>query len=417
VKGWLFETTVYLLTISFVISIIINLLTKPRIFPSKKSLRGWLRIKKNKGLKVLLVEDELLHAGLVKSELKKAGYYSKDLVHLISGERGLEILQKEAFDLVLLDFPLPGMDVMDLLKRMRGMNLDIPVFVITGQQSVKVAMKAMELGSYDYMLKSDLLSPKQAAAMLGVTYQTIQNYIYTGKLKSYKTPGGRHRIRREDIMNLGFLEERPTRRELYRGYIETLGALTDALDARNGIASGHSRRVAAYVAPLTEKMGISGEEQESIKLAALLHDVGKIFISETILSKPGKLTEQEQSLIQQHPEIGERITGGVEFLQATKTFIRHHHERFDGGGYPDGLSDEEIPLGARMISIAESFDCITADCAYRPKRGIGEAIEEIEGCAGTQFDSDIVSVFLENREKVIPGNYPNPYREGRGAGY
>ncbi len=367
-----------------------------------------MSIKKKKGLKILLVEDNLLKAGLVKGELKKAGYHSKDLVHMISGEGGLEILQKEAFDVVLLDFPLFGMDVMNFLEKMRGMNLDIPVFVITGQQSVRVAMKAMELGSYDYMLRSDLLSPKQAAAMLGVTYQTIQNYIHTGKLKSYQTPGGRHRIPREDIMNLGFLEERPTKGELYRTYIETLGALTDALDARNGIASGHSKRVAAYVAPLTEKMGISGEEQESIKLAALLHDVGKIFISETVLSKPGRLTDQEQSLVRRHPEIGERIIGGVEFLKATKTFIRHHHERFDGGGYPDGLSHEEIPLGARMISVAEAFDCITADCAYRPKRGIGEAIDEIETCSGTQFDSEIVSIFLENRENMVQGNYPNP---------
>lgn len=355
-----------------------------------------------------MVEDELLHAGLVRSELKEAGYDSRDSVHVISGERGLEILQREAFDLVLLDYPLPGMNVVDVLKRVRETNLDIPVFLITGQESVRVAVKAMELGSYDYILKSDLLSPKQAAAMLGVTYQTIQNYIHTEKLKSYKTPGGRHRIRREDIMNLGCLEETPTRSELYRSYVETLGALTDALDARNGIASGHSKRVAAYVAPLTEQMGLSGEEQESIKLAALLHDVGKIFITETVLSKPGKLTEQEQFLIRQHPEIGERIIGGVEFLRATKTFIRHHHERFDGGGYPDGLSYEEIPLGARIISVAEVFDCITSDCAYRPKREIGEAIDEMERCAGAQFDSEIVNIFLENREKVVQGSYPNP---------
>lgn len=392
-------------------------MAKPRIFPSKRSQRRWLGIRKKKGLKVLLVEDELLQAGFVKSELKKAGYDTRDLVRVISGKRGLETLQQEAFDVILLDFPLPGIDVMDLLRKIRGMNLDIPVFVITGQQSVNVAMKAMELGSSDHFVKSDLLSPKQAAAMLGVTYQTIQNYIYTGKLKSYRTPGGRHRIRQDDIMGLGFLEERPTRRELYRGYIETLGALTDALDARNGIASGHSRRVAAYAAALTEMLGISEEEQEIIKLAALLHDVGKIFISEQVLSKPGKLTEQEQSLIRQHPEIGERIIAGVEFLQETKTFIRHHHERFDGGGYPDGLSYGEIPLGAKIISVAEVFDCITSDSTYHSKRGIGEAMDEIGRCAGTQFDSEIVSLFLENREKVVHGNYPNPHQGGGSEGY
>jgi len=300
------------------------------------------------------------------------------------------------------------MNVVDVLKRVRETNLDIPVFLITGQESVRVAVKAMELGSYDYILKSDLLSPKQAAAMLGVTYQTIQNYIYTGRLKSYKTPGGRHRIRREDIMSLGFLEERPTRRELYRIYIETLGAFTDALDARNGIASGHSRRVGHYVVALTEKMGISGEEQESIKLAALLHDVGKVFIGDRTLSKPGKLTDQERYLIRQHPEMGERLVSGVEFLKGRKSLIRYHHERFDGKGYPDGLSGEEIPLGARMISLAESFDCITSDCTYRHAKSLGEAIDEVEICAGTQFDPEIVGVFLENRDEVARGYYQPP---------
>jgi excisionase family DNA binding protein len=310
-------------------------------------------MKKKKGLKVLLVEDKLLHTGLVKRELKHGGYDLRDFVNVISGESGLEILQKEAFDLVLLDYPLPGVNVTNFLKKMREMNLDIPVFMTTGQESIRVAIKAMELGSYDYISKSDLLSAKQAAAMLGVTYQTIQNYIYTGRVKSYKTPGGRHRIRREDIMNLGFWEG-PTRGELYRGYIDTLGALTDALDARDGIASGHSRRVAHYVAALTEKMGVSAEEEESIKLAALLHDVGKILISEQTLSKPGKLTD----------------------------------------------SGEEIPLGARMISLAESFDWITSDCTYRLGKNLEEAIDEIETCAGTQFDPEIVRTFLEKRDIV-----------------
>lgn len=347
-----------------------------------------------------MVEDELLHAGLVKRELNQGGYDLRDFVDVISEESGLEILQKKAFDLVLLDYPLPGVNVTDFLKKIREMNLDIPVFMTTGQESIRVAIKAMELGSYDYILKSDLLSPKQAAAMLGVTYQTIQNYIYNGRLKSYKTPGGRHRIRREDIMNLGFWEG-PTREELYRGYIDTLGALTDALDARDGIASGHSRRVAHYVAVLTEKMGVSAEEEESIKLAALLHDVGKILISEQTLSKPGKLTDQEYHLIRQHPEMGERIVGGVEFLKEGKSLIRYHHERFDGEGYPDGLSGEEIPLGARMISLAESFDWITSDCTYRLGKNLGEAIDEIETCAGTQFDPEIVRTFLGKRDEVV----------------
>jgi excisionase family DNA binding protein/putative nucleotidyltransferase with HDIG domain len=337
------------------------------------------------------------------------GADSKDLEHAISGEKGLDILQKEPFDLVLLDYSLPAMDGLDVLKRMREMDLDIPVVMITGQGSERVAAKALKLGARDYILKSDLFSPKQVADLLGVTYQTIKNYIHRGRLKTYKTPGGHHRIRREDIMKLGFLEDGPSRQEmaesyskLYRGYMGTIEALTSALEARDGIASGHSIRVATLVDPLTEIIGISREEGERIKLAALLHDIGKVIIRDQILSKPGRLTDQEYYLIRQHPEMGERIVRGVEFLKGVEPLIRHHHERFDGKGYPDGLSGEKIPLGARMISLAEAFDCITSECTFQSRRGLEEATEEIEKHAGTQFDPGIVKTFLE---EVIPKLY------------
>jgi ribonuclease P protein subunit RPR2 len=292
------------------------------------------------------------------------------------------------------------------------MALDIPKIMATDQENAEIVTKAKDIGSSSNISKSEILTPRQVAAILGVSCQTIKNYIYRGRLRAYKTPGGHHRIRREDLINLGYLEDGPSKEEmvdryneLYRGYISALRALTSALDTRDGIASGHSRRVANYVASLTEKMGISGEEQEGIKLAALLHDVGKVLVSEQALSKPGKLTDQERYLIRQHPEMGERIVSGAEFLTGGKLLIRYHHERFDGKGYPDGLSGEEIPLGARVISLAESFDCITSDCTYHRGKGLEEAIDEIARHAGTQFDPEIVRIFLENRDEVVQENH------------
>jgi excisionase family DNA binding protein len=250
--------------------------------------------------------------------------------------------------------------------------------------------------------QADMVNVRDAAKLLGVSTQTVKNYIYSGKLRSYRTPGGHHRIPHEDLTTLGFHELRPSREELvesydelYDSYINTIRCLTSALDARDGISSGHSRRVGKYVSSLTEVMGISREEREAIKLAALLHDVGKVFVSERILSKPGKLTDQEYHLIRQHPKMGEKIVSEVEVLETAKAPIRHHHERFDGKGYPDGLPGDEIPLGARMISVVEAFDCITCDCTFQPKKGLDEAANELERHAGTQFDPGIVKIFLE----------------------
>lgn len=360
-------------------------------------------MKGRKGLKVLLVEDERLGGGLLKRELKRSGYDSTNLVKTISRKDDLGILLKEPYDLVLLGYPLDGAKAIDILKRVREMNLDISVTMITGKESARVALKTMESGFYDYAWKSDLVSARDAAAILGVTVQTIKNYIHSGRLETHRTPGGRHRIRWEDISRLGGLEEGPFKTDLYQGYIDTLQAVTNALDARDGNQSGHSRRVMEIVISLTEIVGISGKEQEIIKVAALLHDLGKIMISEHILSKPGKLTDQERYLVQQHPELGEVMVNGVRFLQDTKSLIRHHHERFDGTGYPDGISGQEIPLGARMIFLAGAFDCITHECTYHPKRCVEDAVSEIEQYAGTQFDPEIARIFLENRDQVVQG--------------
>ncbi|NIS59764.1 MAG: HD domain-containing protein [Proteobacteria bacterium] len=250
---------------------------------------------------------------------------------------------------------------------------------------------------------TDLIKTKQAAQLLGVTVQTVKNYIYSGKLKSYRTLGGHHRIMISDLQDLASIRSHPCRKDLleqydllYRGYIDTVGALLKALDARDGIASGHSRRVANYACAIGRAVGFPPQSQRTLELAALLHDIGKIMISEQILGKPGKLTDQETYFIRQHPEMGEKIVGEVEFLKETKPFIRHHHERFDGLGYPDGLAGEGIPLGARIIFMAEVFDTLRSDSSYHKSWDLKETLGEMELGSGTQFDPDILRTFIEN---------------------
>jgi excisionase family DNA binding protein/putative nucleotidyltransferase with HDIG domain len=251
--------------------------------------------------------------------------------------------------------------------------------------------------------EAEIINPREAAKILGVTVQTIKNYIYRGKIKSYKTPGGHHRIRREDIMNLAPLEDRPSRDEimksytkLYQGYIDTLGALTNALDARDGIVSGHSRRVADYASSIAKSLGFAQEEIRLIELAGLLHDVGKIMISEHILGKPGRLTDQELYLIQQHPVMGEQIVERVGLLGETGSIIRHHHERFDGKGYPDGLGGAKIPLQARILFVAETFDSLRSNSSFHQGLALNRSIDIITRESDTQFDPEIVRVFINS---------------------
>jgi len=258
------------------------------------------------------------------------------------------------------------------------------------------------------LAQKEILKTREAAELLKVTTQTIKNYIYSGKLRALKTPGGHHRIRRSDLKEIGFLEDLPGeegrmgREELYQiykdllnSYTTTIKVILNALDSRDVIASGHSQRVAAYSNKMADKLGFSPVEKRNLELAALLHDIGKIGISEYILGKPGKLTDQELFMVKKHPEIGEHILQEVDFLKSTVNSIRHHHERYDGKGYPDGLSGDDIPLPARIIAAAETYDFLTSDLSYRKALTKEQVLEEMKNVSGTQLDPEMVTTFLD----------------------
>jgi putative nucleotidyltransferase with HDIG domain len=173
---------------------------------------------------------------------------------------------------------------------------------------------------------------------------------------------------------------------------DIVDALSTALEAKNSNMCGHSERVAELSLLMAKAMGLPLEEQERIHIGAHLHDIGKIGIPDAILNKPGKLTEDEFDTIRQHPEIGGTIVGKIKVFRSVADIVRHHHERFDGKGYPDGLCGEEISLGARIVAVADSFDAMTTMRTYRLAFSVCEAIAEAERCKGSQFDPDIVDV-------------------------
>jgi len=179
-----------------------------------------------------------------------------------------------------------------------------------------------------------------------------------------------------------------------RTYDATLTALTSALDFRDNETGGHSDRVVAYMELLLEQMNIRGPELATLRRGALLHDVGKIGVPDNVLRKPTALSEGEWAVMKRHPEFGARIIAGIPFLEDVARIVRHHHERWDGMGYPDGLKGDRIPLGARIFAVGDSFDAMTSDRPYRRGLLIDAAREEIRRCAGSQFDPAVVTAFL-----------------------
>jgi putative nucleotidyltransferase with HDIG domain len=181
-------------------------------------------------------------------------------------------------------------------------------------------------------------------------------------------------------------------------YLETIRSLAAAIDAKDSYTHGHSRRVTDLSVGLAMQMSLAKTEVDTIRHASLLHDVGKIGISEQILLKPGRLTDEEFETIKSHPHIGAGILNSIEFLKNVCEIIKHHHERYDGRGYPDGLAGSEIPLGSRIICVADSFDAITSQRPYRRPLTFQEAVDEVVRCSGSQFDPEIVDAFLKLRK-------------------
>lgn len=184
-------------------------------------------------------------------------------------------------------------------------------------------------------------------------------------------------------------------RESQRNYLETITALAQTVDAKDKYTHFHSRNVTAYTLALADRLGITGEERNDLWNAALLHDIGKIGIPETILNKPGKLTDLEYEMIRTHPVRGCSILLPMKAFQNLLPAIRHHHERYDGRGYPDGLSAMNIPLAARILTVADSFDAMTSNRIYRESPGENYAVKEMEENSGTQFDPNLAEVFVD----------------------
>jgi len=198
-----------------------------------------------------------------------------------------------------------------------------------------------------------------------------------------------------------FVAERESAEELRASYVATVRALTNAVEARDAYTGKHAERVAAYGLELTRRIDPKLADDPQTEFGFLRHDVGKVAIPDGILYKTTDLAEEEQSLMRRHPVIGFEIVRGIEFLEAAAQIVRHHHERFDGEGYPDGLAGDDIPLAARIFSVADTLDAMTTDRPYRPGLQLDEARAEIRAGSGTQFDPAVVDQLDQLPDEAI----------------
>jgi len=337
--------------------------------------------------RILVVDDEEAIREIVASMLTAAGYACKQAG---SGTEALAVLTSgEQFELMLTDLMMADLDGIGLLERTKERYPDMPVVMVTAVHDISVALAAIRNGAYDYLLK-----PFEREQLLNTTSRALENRRLKVENRNYQT-------NLESLVKARTDQLQVALRDLERSYDITLQALGDALDLKDRETEGHSRRVTAFTMAIARAMGLSAEAVATIARGAFLHDIGKMAIPDAILRKPGKLTPDEIATMQEHCYKGYQIVKKIPFLTEACEIIYSHQERFDGTGYPRGLRGKEIPLGARIFSVADTLDAITSDRPYRAARSLEVARKEIQDWAGRQFDPEVVKVFLQMPDEIF----------------
>ena len=329
--------------------------------------------------RILVVDDEEAIREIVTSMLVSAHYQCRQAG---SGLEALALLNSgEEFELMLSDLMMADLDGIGLLERVKEKYPDMPVVMVTAVHDISVALAAIRNGAYDYLLK-----PFEREQLLATVRRALENRRLKMENRAYQT-------NLESLVAARTEQLRKAMATLERSYDITLEALGDALDLKDAETEGHSKRVTAFTIAIARAIGLPKEQVSVIARGAFLHDIGKMAIPDQILRKPGKLTPDEISIMREHCWRGYQMLKKIPFLTEAAEIVYSHQEKFDGTGYPRGLKGEEIPLGARIFSIADTLDAITSDRPYRPAQSLKAAREEIEAWSGRQFDPEIVKVF------------------------
>ena len=337
----------------------------------------------NSQYKILAVDDEIGIIDSLSIFLKRSGY-------VFAGEtdpmKAVERLKTEHFDLLLLDFIMTPLHGDQVVEEIRKFNKELYIILLTGHKDLAPPLETIKrLDIQGYCEKSD--NPDQLLLLIESGIKSVKQMDEIKKINA---------------------ELSETYEKLEQAYMESIQTVRYTVEAKDTYTRGHSDRVSEYSVLIGEKLGLSEEDIRRLRIGGLFHDVGKIGVPDRILQKDAKLTDEEYSEIKNHPAIGAQILSTASIFQDIIPIVKHHHERFDGRGYPGQLKGDEIPFLARIAAVADAFDAMTSKRVYRNSLAMDIVIEEIEKNKGTQFDPKVADAFLE-----ILRNEPNKIEEIR----
>ena len=332
--------------------------------------------------KILVIDDEEELREFVSMSLELNDY---DTVQAENGVDALEKIGNDSFDCVISDVEMPHMTGPEFLKAFREKNTIIPVIMLTGVKNLQTVIEVMKLGAQDYLVK-----PINVDELL----ISVEKSIEFKRLKEENI-----KLLKENKKYQKHLEEMVGKRtfQLKNAIFGSLIIIASAIEARDPYTKGHSNRVRLISHDIGTCMNLSEKDINTLDYGAMMHDVGKIGVSDNILHKNKSLTEDEFDQIMSHPVIGANIVEGITFFEPMIDCIKYHHERYDGKGYPGEFKGDDIPLFARIIAIADTYDAITTTRPYRKAMSSEDAIDIMVAGRGTQFDPEILDIFIKNK--------------------
>ena len=333
-------------------------------------MRKNIHTSENSQYRILAVDDEVGILDSLNVFLSKAGY---TFVGVTNPLEAIEKIRNEHFDLMLLDFLMTPIHGDQVVEEIRKFNKDLYILLLTGHKDLAPPLDTIKrLDIQGYCEKSDKFD--QLLLLIESGIKAVSQMQLIKKIND---------------------ELKTTYDKLESAYMETIEILRFTVEAKDAYTRGHSDRVSAYSVLIGEALGLSEDDLKTLKIGGLFHDIGKIGIPDSILLKTDKLDDEEYSEIKNHPAIGAHILSNATIFKDIIPIVKHHHERFDGHGYPGKLKGEEIPYLARIATVADSFDAMTSKRSYRDSLPIDVVKEEIKKNSGTQFDPEIAEVFLK----------------------